>query len=200
MPDDGARGMHRMDEDAGYTIIEVLVAILVLALGLIGGAAMQLTALRTRHQSALLSHAVQLASGMADRMRLNAAQMRLDDAGNPYLNQHYDSAVDGEPAPPGQLCLGASACDEAQLARFDLYELKQQLHRVLPGGRLAICRDTRLWDKGRKGYGWSCSGAADAPVVIKLGWRGKNPDGSPAIDVTREYTPGVVLALAGEAK
>ena len=49
----------------GFTLIEVLVAMLVLSLGLISGSAMQLTALRTRQQSALLSNAVQLASTVA---------------------------------------------------------------------------------------------------------------------------------------
>ena len=70
----------RINAATGFTIVEVLVAIIVLALGLIGGTAMQLAALRTRHQSALLSSAVRLASGTADRMRANAPQLLRADS------------------------------------------------------------------------------------------------------------------------
>ncbi|MDC8760565.1 type IV pilus modification protein PilV [Janthinobacterium fluminis] len=174
----------------GFTLIEVLVAVLVLALGLVGGTALQLTALRTRHQSALLSGAVQLAAGMADKMRANSVQMSRPDADNPYLNLRYDVAADAEPAPPAQLCFAAQPCDSAQLAGADIYELKQQLRKTLPGGRLVICRDT-------KGLGWDCDSAPGAPIVIKLGWRGKNPDGTPLRLDPLQDTPGVTVALAG---
>ena len=181
----------------GFTIVEVLVAILLLALGLIGGTAMQLTALRTRHQSALLSNTLQLASGMAERMRANAGQMQLDDGDNPYLNVRYDVAGDGAPTAPPKFCFAAQRCAGAELAALDIYELKQQVKAALPGGRLLICRDSRQWDGARKGLRWSCDGAAGAPVVIKLGWHGKNPDGSPLhIDPLLD-TPAVALALTG---
>lgn len=184
----------------GFTIVEVLVAVLVLALGLIGGTAMQLAALRTRHQSALLSGAVQLASAMAERMRANAGQMQLDDDRNPYLNQAYDAASDAAPAPPAQLCYGAGACTEAELARFDLFEWKQQIKAGLPGGRFVICRDANRWNAGARGLNWSCDGNAAAPVVIKLGWRGKNPDGTPIAEADQPYRPAVALTLTGAAQ
>ena len=176
----------------GFTLVEVLVALLVLALGVIGGAAMQLTALRTRHQSALLSSAALLASGMAERMRMNAAQMQQDDVANPYLGIDYDAGADVHPVAPAPMCFAPAACSSAQLARFDIYELKQQIQTSLPGGRLVICRDA-----GHEAPSWSCSGAPGAPIVIKLGWRGKNPDGSPD---GAAPVPEVALALTGAAK
>ncbi|HAT31679.1 MAG TPA: type IV pilus modification protein PilV [Janthinobacterium sp.] len=182
---------------SGFSIVEVLVAILLLALGLLGGTAMQLSALRTRHQSALLSEAVHLASGMADRMRANVAQMRLGDAANPYLNLRYDAATDAAPSVPAHLCFGASPCSGAELASFDIYELEQQVRAALPGGRLVICRDAGLWDSGRRNATWDCGGGGAAPIVIKLGWRGKNPDGSPQRDDQRRYAPSVELPLTG---
>lgn len=177
----------------GFSLVEVLVATLVLALGLIGAAAMQLTALRTRQHSMLLSKAVHLASSMADTMRANPGQMRRDDRDNAYLNVDYDAAFDGaaEPAPECFL----AACGEAELARFDLDELKRQLRRELPGARLVICRDGGAWDGAAGAPGWACSAAAGAPVVIKLGWKERPADGAPAAP-TR---PGVVFRLSGAA-
>ncbi len=186
-------------DSAGFTMIEVLVAVLVLTLGLLGGGAMQLSALRTRHQSALLSTALQLASGMAERMRANAVSLHLADADNPYLNLHYDALADAAPAPPAQWCFAALPCNGAQLAAADIYELKRQVRQALPGGRLVICRDERRWDALRKGLSWDCEGGAGAPVVIKLGWRGKQPDGRPLHADADLDTPAVAVVLVGTA-
>jgi type IV pilus assembly protein PilV len=186
----------RINVATGFTIVEVLVAIIVLALGLIGGTAMQLAALRTRHQSALLSNAVRLASGMADKMRANAPQLRRDDDDNPYLNLDYDAVSAAAPA-PAQQCFAGAPCTSEQLASFDIYELKQQLKAELPGGRVVICRDENAWDPVAKSLGWVCSGAAGAPIVIKLGWRGKNPDGSAPSAASR---PSVAITLTAGAR
>jgi type IV pilus assembly protein PilV len=179
---------------AGFTLLEILIALLVLALGIMGGAAMQLSALRTRHQSALLSQAAQLASGMAERMRANPEQMRLNDGANPYLSLNYDALAEPDPAPPASLCHGlGAACGSAQLALLDLYELKVLVHERLPAGRAVVCRDANSWQGGK--LRWACSGGAGAPVVIKVGWRGKNPDGTPSRDEQQQSMPGVALAL-----
>lgn len=175
----------------GFTLTEVLVAVLVLGLGLIGGTAMQLHAMRTRHESALLSSAVQIATGMADRMRANAAQVP-----GIYLGLDYDAYTEPVPAPPGSLCM-ATACDSPALAQLDLYELKRQVRATLPAGRARVCRDADMWSGGR--LRWECSGEASAPVVVKIGWRGKNPDGTPAADPAGGYAPGVAIAVAGVA-
>lgn len=165
---------------AGFTLIEVLVAVFVLAVGIVGAAGTQLVALRTRQQSALMSDAVQLASDFADRMRANA---RVDS----YLQTRYDAASDGAPSPPSPICDANAACGNAELARFDIYELEQALHARFPGGRVVVCRDA-----SSTAVAWACSAAAGAPVVIKLGWRGKEPDGAPV----QEPVPSVAIALA----
>jgi type IV pilus assembly protein PilV len=58
---------------AGFTLIEILVAMLVLAIGLLGIAAMQLRGLQYNHDAYLRSQISVLAYSMADRMRLNRA-------------------------------------------------------------------------------------------------------------------------------
>jgi len=182
----------RYRDGGGFTLLEVLVAVVVMALGVIGGTAMQLTAMRTRHQSLLLSQSMQLASSLAEQMRANPQQMRLPDAGNIYLNLNYDALAEPDPAPPAALCFGAD-CDSAQLAASDLYQLKVQVHASLPGGRALVCRDASAWQGGQ--LQWACSGGSGAPLVVKVGWRGKNPDGTPLKDAAGEYQPGVALAI-----
>jgi len=176
---------------AGFTLIEVLVAVLVLAVGLIGGTAMQLHAMRARHESALLSAAVQAAVAMADRIRANAGQV-----GDVYLGIDYDASREPTPAAPPSLCL-AAPCDRAELAALDAYELKRLVRTSLPAGRVRVCRDAHTWQAGR--LRWACSGGAAAPVVVKIGWRGKNPDGTPQPDADDGFVPGIAVAVAGVA-
>jgi len=61
-----------------------------------------------------------------------------------------------------------------------------------------VCRDAQAWDGAAQGWHWSCSGGKGAPVVIKLGWRGKNPDGTPMSD--HADAPAVAVTLAGALK
>jgi type IV pilus assembly protein PilV len=183
----------------GFTLLEVLVAVFVLAIGILGAAATQLVALRTRHQSSLMSNGVQLASSLADSMRANLGPMRAGDSGNPYLQLHYDAASDGAPA-PGPQCLAGAGCSPLQLADAELYRLKQSLHAAFPGGRVVVCRDSQVWDAARGALRWACGAARQAPIVIKIGWRGKQPDGTDAHDGAGEFPPSVAIAMPGEAE
>lgn len=154
----------------GFTLVEVLVALFVLAVGIVGAGATQLSAERTRQQSALLSDAAQLAASLAARMQVNPAVARLPDELNPYLDFAYD-AVDAAPA-PGIDCFGASSCTPAQLAEFDLNEIRQALHAQFPRGRIEVCRDGSPWDNAYGRWRWSCDGDPAALPVVKLGWQG----------------------------
>jgi type IV pilus assembly protein PilV len=162
----------RVHPQGGFTLIEVLVALFVLAIGVAGAGAAQLAAQRTRQQSALMSEAAQMAASLAARMRVNAGVASLPDSANPYLSLDYDAATDGDPGAAPASCYGASACDPLRLAAFDLHETKQAVYGAFPGGRIAVCRDGAPWDAAAGRYRWSCSEDAGAPVLVKIGWAG----------------------------
>jgi type IV pilus assembly protein PilV len=189
----------RLSLAGGFTLIEVLVAVLVLAIGILGASATQLAALRTRHQSRLMSDGVQLASALADSMRANLQAMGAADSVNPYLQLRYDAALDGAP-PPAPPCLAGAGCSGFQLAEADLDQVRQALHAGFPGGRVAVCRDSQVWDAGRGALRWACGGGSGAPIVIKLGWRGKEIDGGDARDGAGDFAPSVAIALPGVAQ
>ncbi|MES3020718.1 MAG: type IV pilus modification protein PilV [Pseudomonadota bacterium] len=183
----------------GFTLLEVLIAVLVLAIGVVGASGAHITAMRTRHESALMSEAVQLAGGLAERMRANPAQMRLADGANPYARLQYDAQAEGPPKAPPAMCFGRANCGSADLAQFDLHELKQSVHARFPGGRVLVCRDGTQWDAGAGALTWACGGGGAAPLVIKLGWRGKNTDGSDAHDNAGQFAPSVAIMVPREA-
>jgi type IV pilus assembly protein PilV len=157
---------------------------------------MQLNALRMTQQSGLHSSAFQLAMEMADRMRANDSRMKQDDADNPFLSVDYDATTDGDPSAPATLCYSA-ACNDEQLAAFDIYEWQKRIKAALPGGRAVICRDATPWNEASKSFDWDCDDATGkgASLVIKLGWRGKNPDGSLIKNDNKLVAPSVALTI-----
>lgn len=167
----------------GFTMIEVLVALFVLAVGVVGASAAQLAAQRTRQYAALSSEAALLAASLAARMQANAPVAGLPEGANPYLAFDYDALADAPPA-GGSSCFGAGACDPSALAAFDLHETRLALQRSFPAGRIAVCRDAAPWDEALGRYRWECGGEAGAPVAIKVGWHGTGDE------------PGYVLLVA----
>ena len=161
---------HGQARIRGFTLVEVLVALFVLAVGIVGAGAAQLTSERLRQHAALTSEAAQLAASLAARMRANAVVAGMPDASNPYLALRYDAA-DGAPDAAAP-CFGASACTPAQLAEFDLHEIRRAVHAHFPGGRVEVCRDGSPWDSAAQSFRWSCDDDPSALPVVKLGWQG----------------------------
>jgi type IV pilus assembly protein PilV len=172
----------------GFTLIEVLVALFVLAVGIAGAAATQAAAERTRHDSALMSGAVRLAASLAERMRANPVAMAAGDAANPYSGLDYD-ASGGPPMPPPALCFGAADCSPADLAEHDLYDIRRALYVGFPDGRIRVCRDAGA-GAAPGGLSWDCSPSAGAPLVIKVGWRRRAGEAG-------EFAPSVAIAAEG---
>ncbi|WP_431477753.1 type IV pilus modification protein PilV [Massilia eburnea] len=171
---------------AGFTMVEVLVAVLLLAVGLVGALAMQAHAMRSRQESALQTEALQAAATLADRIRANAAQS------SAYLGFEFDAETAAALDAPANCA--AAPCDPATIARLELSEFRRHLAATLPRARAVVCRDSSAAPGGQ--LQWPCSGAADAPVVIKIGWHSRRPDGS---STSFTAAPGIALpvALAG---
>lgn len=119
----------------GVSLIEALVALLVLALGIMGMAGIQTRTLvesRTTNSRAL---AVQLTDDLLDRMQANSAIRINPPAASPYVTDWGVQA-----AAPAD-CF-TQACNGAQLAAFDLVQWKASLGRVLPGGDARVFQST----------------------------------------------------------
>jgi type IV pilus assembly protein PilV len=119
------RAPTRQGVQSGFTLIEVLVALVVLSIGLLGIAKLVLFGVRANDSAYLRTQAVNLAYGVLDNMRGNVT---VAQAGA------YTVAL-GPYAPPGQMCNAVAApCAGAALAAYDLYQWKQQLLASLPNG------------------------------------------------------------------
>lgn len=95
------------------TLIEVLVAVLILSIGLLGLAGLQTLSLRSNHSAYLRSQATILAYDIADRMRANR-----QSALSGWYNIELEEA----------------ASSDTSIAATDLKEWKAALSTVLPAG------------------------------------------------------------------
>ena len=80
-------------QQAGFTLIEVLIAMLVIAIGVMGVAALQFQALKYNHDAYLRSQINVLANDIIDRIRLNSENVAnyegnyIVDSTSPTCNQ-----------------------------------------------------------------------------------------------------------------
>jgi type IV pilus assembly protein PilV len=177
--------------NAGFTLIEVLIAVFVLTFGVISVAAMQLTSLRLAQQTTYQSTAVQLASELADIMRAHPTEV--DSQRSPFYFDYTASTQQSLDQP--MLCYGNAICNEEQSARFQLYEWRMRLKAMLPGARTSVCRDSTPWNVDVGSLTWYCNPNTHASIVIKIGWAGKGykPDGTVADD--KATVPNVAMLV-----
>lgn len=129
-----SKGLHR--RAAGFSLIEVLVSMLVLGIGILGMAALQLNSMKFTQTAAVRTQATFLAYDMSDRLRANRADAR---------GGSYDTDLD-DAAPAG-----------ANIAATDLRQWKAALGTQLPAGAGSIERSgnvisiTVQWSEGRIG-------------------------------------------------
>lgn len=135
------REFNSMKKTSGFTFIEVLVAVLILALGLIGLAALQATGVKNIQTAYNRSQAIHMAQDIADRMRANPL------AAATYADVNENNAPDyGESTiPPGTQTAGAcssGSCTAAALAKADIGQWRSALLRSLPKGCGVVIRGT----------------------------------------------------------
>lgn len=128
------RAPQSLRHNRGVSLIEALVALLVLALGVLGMAGIQTRTLVESRTTNARSVAVMMADDLLDRMQTNATIRTTNPATNPYIVGFSDTLTASD-------CM-TGTCNGTQLAQFDLQQWKAQLSQLLPGGNARIFRST----------------------------------------------------------
>ena len=113
--------------DSGFTLVEVLVVVVVMAVGLLGGVALLLTGLRASRLALQQTGAANLVADLGDRIRANRA------AGTAYALGARTVL-----APPAKPCQSPGECDPGEVAARDLYEWQQAAMSALPEARTSV--------------------------------------------------------------
>jgi type IV pilus assembly protein PilV len=127
-----------MANSKGFTLLEVLIALMIFTLGLLGLAGLLTVSIKTNHGAYLRTQATFLAQGMADRMRANPLGL---------WNGSYNQNTLGTSSTPTALTAAgtptignctASSCGYAAVAARDLAVFDNQLTTFLPNAGVAI--------------------------------------------------------------
>ncbi len=114
---DKSQQISRISRTSGFSLNEVQIAVIILAIGLLGIAGLQVTSKRTSFEALQRVTAVMLAQDIVERMRANKGQLST-----------YIAAPDvtGGLGVPGTNCTSA-ACTPAQIVTYDLYQWQQAI-------------------------------------------------------------------------
>lgn len=140
----------------GVTMLEVLIAILVLSFGLLGMLGIILNSLKLTSSSNYRTIAAMEAYALADGLRASVPQLQT------YLSA--DAAADAS-------CIGATAtgCAENKIVETEIELWTERLAASLPAGTGALCRDSDAANDGNPDN-WRCSNGTGDPYVIKVCW------------------------------
>jgi type IV pilus assembly protein PilV len=144
------------DRCKGFTLVESLVALVVLSIGMLGIAALHVEGLRSARTALTRTTAVQLAADMADRIRANRG-----------ATLEYEAAVTS--ADTDAKCKPAGAgCTATELAHHDKATWLGAIENALPGGTGTIdCDDTAVPATYTITVSWSEVGS-DTPATYVL--------------------------------
>lgn len=151
--------MQNLHKNTGFTMLEVMISIVIIAFGLLGVAGLQAFALKNTQSANFRLTATTLANDMIDRMKSNHVGVSSGSYNSPNSSD-YAASVN---------CNGATPCSGALLADFDRAEWARRVQQSLPGGVGIVCLDSTPNDGASAGAP-SCDGNGNVMYVVKIWW------------------------------
>lgn len=121
---------HPRRRSAGFTLVEVLVAMVVLSVGMLGIAGLYVTSLRSGRVAVLRTQAVTLAGDLADRIRANRGAVL-----------RYDDAASGAGALSAACLQGGAGCTGDEMADHDKADWLAAIQQSLPAAAARVTVD-----------------------------------------------------------
>ena len=182
-------------QQAGFSLIEVLISVIILSFGLLGMVGLQAAALQGNRDARLQSTAVSLARELAEMMRGNK-NIALLAAANPYLGSFTTPLT--APTPTYCLNVAATACaNPTAVANAQMTEWLARVDAELPGARVDVCIDSAPFNSSGSPV-WNCTTTGTAATtVIKIGWTraSTNRSATGADAFQRATAPSIVFSI-----
>jgi len=156
----------------GFSLLEVLVAVVILAVGILGVAGLQVASMQQNRSALFRTQAVQLANDMLDRMRANPDTL-------------YSTTFADAPSATAPTCIN-SDCDLAQMAAFDIAQWKCSINSTdVDGTPYTICTTFGIGGSLPNGAGEVSLTAGEYAVSVR--WQA-NSDGDMSTITLRTRT------------
>ncbi len=156
----------------GFSLIEALVAFLILSVGMLGIASLQTISLRAGTTATLRTMAVIKAESILERMRANHTGL-LD----------YVAGTGTGLTAPATSCAGSS-CTPTQMAQYDVYQWKQNILSVFPASTNAtISIPPPANPTAQPQLPW--------PVTVTINWQERNPSSTTALNMKYSTTQDI---------
>lgn len=176
---------HPVVFNNGFTLIEVLVTLIVLSVGLLSLAGLQVFGLRTSHSAYMRTQATIQSYDIIDRMRANIGGVRSGD----YNKPTKDGSAGIKNAACEAITGTTAGCNAQDMALNDLSKWNDAIADALPSGTGVVCIDSTpedgtIADTACDGLGSANPGTA--LYVVKIWWNddNTNPDSLPQLFTT----------------
>ncbi len=120
----------------GASLLEVLIAIVIMSFGLLALAGMTTASLQYSKIAQFQTIGVQMSVDISDRMRANTDGFKANSYNKTTV---YSSSTAAITVPT---CATATACTSAEIASIDLAQWRNALRSNMPGGDAYVQRDT----------------------------------------------------------
>ncbi|HET6724948.1 MAG TPA: type IV pilus modification protein PilV [Gammaproteobacteria bacterium] len=120
--------INRKKSSRGFSLVEILIALVILGVGLLGLVGLQVSSLHASDGAYLRTQASVLAYNLFDRMRANVDQAKA---------KAYDRAMDDAAETTSSNCV-TNSCSASELADWDLAQWMAQVTTDLPDGKASI--------------------------------------------------------------
>lgn len=144
---------------AGFTLIEILIAVIVLSIGLLGVATLQVTSKRGNFEAMQRAAATLYAEDLLERMRTNPTVL-----GSYVTSTGKTFTVGAEPPTPGTDCAAAD-CDADEIAAFDLDQWWDLMAGTSEGGAGGLTTPTACLST-------AASAVSGTEYTVAIAWRG----------------------------
>jgi len=179
-------------QQTGFSLVEVLVAIVILSVGMLGAVGMQSAAMRSNKEARNQAAAITFARELGERMRGNhTVAIKRTAADNPFL---FDSTLVGTSsvATFSVNCFTTDCPILKDVATWDVVDWQTRVLAALPTPRIKVCFDKTPYSSTGVAT-WDCTDDGDLSVV-KMSWTSSNTAGSLTFAASTAI-PMVVLPL-----
>lgn len=130
---------NKIPAQRGFTLIEALIALLILALGVLGLAQVQARMLAQTRTTNTRATAIRLIADLSDRIRINSTGTQTGSGLSLYSDDSANDFSDPADGTPNPDCDDSTkTCTSAQQAAYDVWAWRQAVKNTLPGGKASI--------------------------------------------------------------